>query len=176
MDRLKTIYFNNVENADGKEEMVFGLVDESDEVTSQMNIYFPVDSTRHYKTIDDETTASYWKIFRYKPLLFDIVRLIVSKKEKDLITSAKQVARTDLFDRSIEPITIKSGRYIIGVEQCIYNVFEVGQLIERSKKPIKPELFTTIAQKFFEHVFFAPEINKVANKNIFDKYSDLIFL
>lgn len=181
-EKLKSLYYCNVENAERKDGIVFGYVDgETDEIGAVEYFKFPVDSARCFYEITKSeglTIVKYWKFSRCKPLVFDVICLTLISKEIKLIYNCEKVGEGEnLFSNKLKPKFELLNRRELKLSQTMMNVFNVGEIINRVKNSERTtEAFTNATRKFIEVALFAPLSGEMSNAEFLEKYDELIFV
>ena len=180
--KLKSLYYCNLENKDRKKDILFGYCNgETDDVTDIEIFPFPVDSAKCYyekKNLSDGLKTIYWKFSRVKPLIFDVICLVLISRNRQMVYSCSELpSGEDLFSVKLTPnyemITTRS----MSVSQTIMNVFDVGEIINRVKHSERNEdAFTNAARKFIGAALFTPVSGEMSNEEFLEKYDQLIFV
>lgn len=177
-NELKSLYAMNAENEKGSDNFYIISVDsDMDEVTGKKVINFPVDSEKCFFERMDNSKSRYWKLYRYKPLMFDVVMLEFEKIIDNMATSCKKVKSPEnLFSWTVDAQEVERKRLSCKLMQCRVNAFEGGKIIERViNEERRKEVMLGKFKIWMESVFFSAQ-RPNSEFSIKEDYEKLIFL
>jgi hypothetical protein len=169
---IRCLYYCNAMNKDGNDTFTYGRVDENDVLIESTAWTFPVERAYYCRTKTPGATY-YNKLYRVKPLMFDVVTLEVGKIGRVTTTGVD----ADLFGKNAKTIDVPTSEVYLRISQKILGAMEAGALLNRCNGDyITEQHFDKITRIFLETVFLAPGLSSCETSELIQSKYKTIFL